>query len=102
MCVVCDDESFFVGFFEFFCTSASDVVGHLSSPSSPRLPEMISEISGTPVNLVAKHWIKRFSFPIVKHSMIKESSLTDLLIELKIIVLSVSVRLIPLNSNVYL
>jgi hypothetical protein len=32
------------------------------SPSSPRL----SEISGTPVNLVAKHWIQRFSFATYK------------------------------------
>jgi hypothetical protein len=28
--------------------------------------EMISEISGTPVNLVAKHWIQRISFATYK------------------------------------
>jgi hypothetical protein len=57
--------------------------------------EMMSEISGTPVSLIAKHRIQRISFVTYKSHCEtfsdKESSSTELLIELMIIVLSVSV-----------
>jgi hypothetical protein len=44
-----------------FMPMASDVYGSMSEAA-----EMISEISGTPVNLVAQHWIQRFSFATYK------------------------------------
>jgi hypothetical protein len=53
--------------------------------------EMLSEISATPVNLVAKESLLPHINLTVKPSPTKESSSMDLLIELKIIVLSVSV-----------
>jgi hypothetical protein len=58
--------------------------------------EVISDTSGTPVTLLLNTGSKESLLShhtnlTVKHSLIKESSSTDLLIELKIIVLSVSV-----------
>jgi hypothetical protein len=52
-----------------FMPMASDVYGSMSATFLSVLTkaaEMISEISGTPVNLVAKHWIQRISFATYK------------------------------------
>jgi hypothetical protein len=51
-----------------FMPMASDVYGSMSVTFLSVLTkaEMISEISGTPVNLVAKHWIQRISFATYK------------------------------------